>query len=150
MLFRSVGTPGRIIDHVNKGSLDLSKLRFLVLDEADEMLQMGFAEDVETILAETPKQKQVALFSATMPAQIRRIAEQYLDDAAEVTVKSSTVTKTTTRQRFLRVAHQQKLDAMTRIFEVESFDAMIVFVRTKSATEDLAERLRAQIGRAHV
>ncbi|GAB2908014.1 DEAD/DEAH box helicase [Rhodococcus aerolatus] len=139
-----VGTPGRVIDHLQKGTLDLTELRFLVLDEADEMLRMGFQEDVETILADTPADKQVALFSATMPSQIRRIAGKYLTDAAEITVKTKTVTRTSTRQRFLRIPHQQKLDALTRIFEVEDFDAMIIFVRTKSATEDLAERLRAR------
>jgi hypothetical protein len=138
-----VGTPGRIMDHLDKGTLDLSQLRFLVLDEADEMLNMGFAEDVETILAETPDTKQVALFSATMPAAIRRIAKRYLTDAAEISVKDKTVTAANTSHRYLQVAHQQKLDALTRILEVESFEAMIVFVRTKQATETLAERLRA-------
>ena len=138
-----VGTPGRVIDHLRKKTLDLSALQFLVLDEADEMLRMGFQEDVETILAETPDSKQVALFSATMPAQIRRIAQRYLHDAEEITVRAKTVTADNTRQRFLLVASAQKLDALTRILEVEQFDAMIVFVRTKQATEGLAERLRA-------
>jgi ATP-dependent RNA helicase DeaD len=139
-----VGTPGRVIDHLEKKTLDLSQLRFLVLDEADEMLQMGFQEDVETILATTPDTKQVALFSATMPAQIRRISKRYLTDAAEITVTNRTVTAANTRQRFLQVAPQQKLDALTRMLEVESFEAMIVFVRTKQATEELAERLRSR------
>ncbi len=139
-----VGTPGRIMDHLEKGTLDLSELRFLVLDEADEMLKMGFAEDVETILAETPDDKHVALFSATMPAQIRRIAKKYLTDAAEITVKNKTTTSANTTQRYLQVAHPQKLDALTRILEVENFEGMIVFVRTKQATEVLAERLRAR------
>jgi len=139
-----VGTPGRIIDHLTKGTLDLSQLRYLVLDEADEMLRMGFAEDVETILADTPDSKQVALFSATMPAQIRRISKKYLRDAAEITVRSKTATAANTRQRYIQVANPQKLDALTRVLEVEQFDAMIVFVRTKQATEDLAERLRAR------
>ncbi len=139
-----VGTPGRIMDHLDKGTLDLSELRFLVLDEADEMLKMGFAEDVETILASTPDEKHVALFSATMPAQIRRISKKYLRDAAEITVKSKTVTAANTTQRYLQVAHQQKLDALTRILEVENFEGMIIFVRTKQATEVLAERLRAR------
>ncbi len=139
-----VGTPGRVIDHLNKGTLDLTELRFLVLDEADEMLAMGFQEDVETILADTPDDKQVALFSATMPAQIRRIAKRYLTDAAEITVKTKTVTAANTRQRFIQVAGQRKLDALTRVLEVEPFEAMIVFVRTKQATEELAERLRAR------
>ena len=139
-----VGTPGRVIDHLEKKTLDLSHLRFLVLDEADEMLQMGFLEDVQTILATTPDTKQVALFSATMPAQIRRISKKYLTDAAEITVTNRTVTAANTRQRFLLVAQHQKLDALTRMLEVESFEAMIVFVRTKQATEELAERLRSR------
>jgi ATP-dependent RNA helicase DeaD len=139
-----VGTPGRIMDHLEKRTLDLSQLRFLVLDEADEMLKMGFADDVETILAETPADKHVALFSATMPAQIRRISKKYLRDAAEITVKNTTVTAPKTTQRYLVVAHPQKLDALTRILETENFEGMIVFVRTKQATEVLAERLRAR------
>jgi ATP-dependent RNA helicase DeaD len=139
-----VGTPGRVIDHLERKTLDLSRLRFLVLDEADEMLNMGFAEDVERILADTPADKQVALFSATMPTQIRRIAQRYLTDAAEITVRTKTVTAANTRQRYLQVANAQKMDALTRILEVEPFEAMIVFVRTKQATEDLAERLRAR------
>jgi ATP-dependent RNA helicase DeaD len=139
-----VGTPGRVIDHLEKKTLDLTQLRFLVLDEADEMLNMGFAEDVETILKDTPTDKQVALFSATMPSQIRRIAKRYLTDAAEITVKTKTVTAANTRQRYLQVANPQKMDALTRILEVEPFEAMIVFVRTKQATEELAERLRAR------
>jgi ATP-dependent RNA helicase DeaD len=139
-----VGTPGRVMDHLDKGTLDLSELRFLVLDEADEMLKMGFAEDVETILSGTPEDKHVALFSATMPAQIRRIAKRYLTDAAEITVRNRTTTSANTNQRYLTVAHPQKLDALTRILEVESFEGMIVFVRTKQVTEQLAERLRAR------
>jgi ATP-dependent RNA helicase DeaD len=139
-----VGTPGRIMDHLDKGTLDLSELRFLVLDEADEMLKMGFAEDVETILASTPETKHVALFSATMPAQIRRISKKYLDNPAEITVKTKTVTAANTTQRYLQVAHPQKLDALTRLLEVENFEGMIIFVRTKQATEVLAERLRAR------
>ncbi|MGH3359164.1 MAG: DEAD/DEAH box helicase [Nocardioidaceae bacterium] len=139
-----VGTPGRVIDHLNKGTLDLSGLDYLVLDEADEMLAMGFQEDVERILADTPEHKQVALFSATMPAAIRRMSKRYLHDPVEIRVESKTVTADNTTQRFVIVAHQQKLDALTRVLEVETFDGMIVFVRTKQATEDLAERLRAR------
>jgi ATP-dependent RNA helicase DeaD len=139
-----VGTPGRVIDHLQKKTLDLSELRFLVLDEADEMLRMGFQEDVETILADTPDAKQVALFSATMPPQIRRIAKKYLTDAAEISVTSKTVTAANTRQRYIELSYGRKIDALTRILEVEPFEAMIVFVRTKQATEDLAERLRAR------
>ncbi|UPL12915.1 DEAD/DEAH box helicase [Microbacterium sufflavum] len=139
-----VGTPGRIMDHLAKGTLDLSELQYLVLDEADEMLKMGFAEDVEQILAQTPEEKQVALFSATMPAQIRRLAQQYLRDPEEITVKSKTATNTNITQRYLVVSYAQKVDALTRILEVENFDGMIVFVRTKNETETLAEKLRAR------
>ncbi|GAA3031046.1 DEAD/DEAH box helicase [Gordonia defluvii] len=139
-----VGTPGRVIDHLDKGTLDISELEFLVLDEADEMLTMGFAEDVERILSDTPDSKQVALFSATMPKAIGRLAQKYLHDPAEVTVKSSTSTAQNITQKFLQVSHQRKLDALTRVLEVEQFDGMIVFVRTKSATEELAEKLRAR------
>ncbi len=139
-----VGTPGRVIDHLEKKTLDLTELRYLVLDEADEMLNLGFADDVETILADTPADKQVALFSATMPSQIRRISKRYLTDAAEITVRNKTVTAANTRQRYMLLAHSAKMDALTRVLEVEEFDAMIIFARTKSATEDVAERLRSR------
>ncbi len=139
-----VGTPGRIMDHLEKGTLDLSELKYLVLDEADEMLKMGFAEDVETILADTPADKQVALFSATMPAQIRRISAQYLHDPEEITVKTKTTTSANITQRYLMVSYPQKVDALTRILEVENFEGMIVFTRTKNETETLAEKLRAR------
>ncbi|WP_285136491.1 DEAD/DEAH box helicase [Microbacterium sp. lyk4-40-TSB-66] len=139
-----VGTPGRIMDHLDKGTLDLSELKFLVLDEADEMLKMGFAEDVETILADTPSTKQVALFSATMPAQIRRISAQYLNEPEEITVKTKTTTSASITQRYLIVSYQQKIDALTRILEVENFEGMIVFTRTKNETETVAEKLRAR------
>ena len=139
-----VGTPGRVIDHLEKGSLDISRLRFLVLDEADEMLNMGFQEDVERILEDTPDEKQVALFSATMPNGIRRISKQYLNDPQEITVKSETRTNTNITQRFLFTAHRNKLDAITRILEVTEFEAMIVFVRTRHETEEVAEKLRAR------
>lgn len=139
-----VGTPGRIMDHLEKGTLDLSQLRFLVLDEADEMLKMGFAEDVETILSDTPDDKHVALFSATMPSQIRRISKKYLHDPVEITVKNKTTTSSTITQRYLICSYPQKVDALTRILEVENFEGMIVFVRTKNETELLAEKLRAR------
>jgi ATP-dependent RNA helicase DeaD len=139
-----VGTPGRIMDHLEKGTLDLSQLRFLVLDEADEMLKMGFAEDVETILADTPEGKQIALFSATMPPQIRRISGKYLKEPEEITIKGKTTTSANTTQRYLMVSYPQKIDALTRILEVENFEGMIVFVRTKNETETLAEKLRAR------
>lgn len=139
-----VGTPGRIMDHLDKGTLDLTELKYLVLDEADEMLKMGFAEDVETILADTPDTKQVALFSATMPATIRRMSQQYLHDPEEITVKTKTQTSANISQRYLVVSYAQKVDALTRILEVENFEGMIVFVRTKNETETLAEKLRAR------
>ncbi|GAA3294439.1 DEAD/DEAH box helicase [Arthrobacter citreus] len=139
-----VGTPGRVIDHISKGSLDLSNLQYLVLDEADEMLRMGFAEDVEQILATTPADKQVALFSATMPGAIRKIAKKYLNNPAEITVKSKTTTGANTRQRYVQVMGPHKLDAMTRILESEDYDGVIAFVRTKMATEDLADKLKAR------
>lgn len=139
-----VGTPGRVIDHLEKGSLDISGLRFLVLDEADEMLQMGFQEDVERILEDTPEDKQVALFSATMPNAIRAISKQYLNDPEEITVRAASRTNTNITQRYLQVAHRNKLDALTRILEVVEFEAMITFVRTKFETEELAEKLRAR------
>lgn len=139
-----VGTPGRVIDHLEKGSLDISNLRFLVLDEADEMLNMGFQEDVERILEDTPEDKQVALFSATMPNGIRRLSRDYMKDPHEIQVKSQTRTNTNITQRYLNVAHRNKLDALTRILEVTEFEAMIMFVRTKHETEEVAEKLRAR------
>ncbi|HAT1408441.1 TPA: DEAD/DEAH box helicase [Corynebacterium striatum] len=137
-----VGTPGRVIDHLEKGSLDISQLRFLVLDEADEMLNMGFQEDVERILEDTPEEKQVALFSATMPNSIRRLSKQYLNDPAEVTVKSERRTNDNITQRYLLTPHRQKMDAFTRILEVIEYDAIIVFCRTKHETEEVADSLR--------
>jgi ATP-dependent RNA helicase DeaD len=139
-----VGTPGRVIDLLEKGNLDVTHLDYLVLDEADEMLQMGFAEDVERILADTPEYKQVALFSATMPPAIRKITSKYLHDPVEVTVKSRTQTAENITQRYIQVAGPRKMDALTRLLEVEQGDAMIVFVRTKQATEEVAERLKAR------
>ncbi len=139
-----VGTPGRVIDHLDRGSLDLSELRCLVLDEADEMLRMGFIDDVEAVLKKTPETRQVALFSATMPAQIKRIAQTYLKDPVEIAIKSSTSTATNIRQRYWMVSGTNKLDALTRILEAESFDAMIAFARTKLGTQELADRLSAR------
>ena len=137
-----VGTPGRVIDHLEKGSLDISQLEYLVLDEADEMLNMGFQEDVERILEDTPEDKQVALFSATMPNSIRRLSKQYLNNPAEVTVKSERRTNDNITQRFLLTPHRHKMDAFTRILEVIDYDAIIVFCRTKHATEDVADSLK--------
>src|SRR6478735_3444697 len=139
-----VGTPGRVIDHLERGTLDLSRLDYLVLDEADEMLQMGFAEDVERILSGTPEYKQVALFSATMPPAIRKITKKYLHDAVEVAVTAKTTTAENITQRYIQVAGPRKMDALTRLLEVESFEAMIVFVRTKQAAEEVAEKLRSR------
>lgn len=139
-----VGTPGRVIDHLERGTLDLSRLDYLVLDEADEMLAMGFAEDVERILADTPEYKQVALFSATMPPAIRRITTKYLHDPVEVAVEAKTTTADNISQRYIEVAGPRKMDALTRVLEVEQFEAMIVFVRTKQATEEVAEKLRVR------
>ncbi|MFV0432363.1 MAG: DEAD/DEAH box helicase [Leucobacter sp.] len=139
-----VGTPGRIMDHMKRGSLDLTQIKYLVLDEADEMLKMGFAEDVEKILADTPDEKQVALFSATMPAQIRRISQQYLNDPQEVKIAGKTQTSSNITQRYVVLSYTQKLDGLTRILEVEEFDGLIVFTRTRGDSEQVAEKLRAR------
>jgi ATP-dependent RNA helicase DeaD len=139
-----VGTPGRIIDHLDRGSLDLSVLRTLVLDEADEMLRMGFVEEVERILSATPEGRQTALLSATLPPEIRRIARTHLREPAEITIAAKTTTATNIRQRQWLVSGMHKLDALTRILEAETFDAMIVFTRTKLGTEELAEKLQAR------
>jgi ATP-dependent RNA helicase DeaD len=139
-----VGTPGRVIDHMNRGTLKLGGLTTLVLDEADEMLRMGFVDAVDTILEQTPPQRQVALFSATMPAQIRRIAQKHLRSPVEVTIKSKTSTATNIRQRYWMVSGMHKLDALTRILEAEVFEGMLVFTRTKQATVELAEKLEAR------
>lgn len=139
-----VGTPGRVMDHMRKGTLKLHKLQALVLDEADEMLRMGFIDDVEWILEQTPADRQIALFSATMPQQIRRIATRYLNNPEQVTIKTKSTTVDTIRQRFWPVSGVHKLDALTRILEVEDFEAMIIFVRTKTATVELADKLSAR------
>lgn len=139
-----VGTPGRILDHIRRGTLKLSALTSLVLDEADEMLRMGFIDDVETILQETPEERQVALFSATMPGPIHRVAKRYLKDPVEIRIQSKTSTVETINQRYWQVTGTHKLDALTRILEVENFDGMIIFVRTKNATVELAEKLEAR------
>ena len=139
-----VGTPGRVMDHMRRGSLKLDKLTALVLDEADEMLRMGFIDDVEWILEQTPPQRQVALFSATMPSQIKRIANKHLKNPAEVTIKVKTTTAELIRQRYWMVSGLHKLDALTRILEAENFDAILVFVRTKIVTQDLADKLSAR------
>jgi ATP-dependent RNA helicase DeaD len=139
-----VGTPGRVMDHMRRGTLKLDKLGTLVLDEADEMLRMGFIDDVEWILEQSPADRQIALFSATMPQQIRRIATRHLNNPEQITIRTRTTTVETIRQRFWPVSGVHKLDALTRILEAEPFDAMLVFVRTKTATLELAEKLEAR------
>ena len=139
-----VGTPGRVMDHLRRETLSLATLRTVVLDEADEMLRMGFIDDVDWILEQTPTEKQVALFSATMPEPIRRVAHRHLRDPKEVKIKTSTATVSTVRQRYWRVSGLHKLDVLTRILEVEDVDAVLVFVRTKTETTELAERLEAR------
>jgi ATP-dependent RNA helicase DeaD len=139
-----VGTPGRLMDHMRKGTLKLGHLQAVVLDEADEMLRMGFIEEVEWILDQTPDKRQMALFSATMPRQVERIARRYLNDPAEISIKARTATAETIRQRYWQVSGLHKLDALTRILEVETFDGILIFVRTKTATTELAEKLEAR------
>jgi ATP-dependent RNA helicase DeaD len=139
-----VGTPGRMLDHLKRKSLNLSQVKSLVLDEADEMLRMGFIDDVETILSKTPAESQRALFSATMPAAIKRVADKYLGDAEQVRIQSKTQTVERIKQQYITVKAHQKMDALTRVLEVEQFDGMIIFVRTKSSTVDIADRLQAR------
>ncbi|MDA1074712.1 MAG: DEAD/DEAH box helicase [Proteobacteria bacterium] len=139
-----VGTPGRIMDHMRKGTLKLDQLKALVLDEADEMLRMGFIEEVEWILDQTPPERQMALFSATMPKEVERIARRHLHDPKEISIRTKTATAETIRQRYWLVSGLHKLDALTRLLEVEECDATLVFVRTKIATTELAQRLEAR------
>lgn len=139
-----VGTPGRLMDHMRRKTLSLDALSMVVLDEADEMLRMGFQEDVEWILEHVPEQRQIALFSATMPGEIKRVAQTYLRDPVQVRIASATRTAANIRQRFWQGHPGQKLDALTRTLEVENFDGMIIFVRTKTATLELAEKLAAR------
>jgi ATP-dependent RNA helicase DeaD len=139
-----VGTPGRVMDHIRKGTMKLDNLRVLVLDEADEMLRMGFIDDVEWIMEQTPDNRQIALFSATMPQQIQKISKRYLKDPLNIAIKAKTATAESINQRYWMVSNQHKLDALTRILEVETFDAVLLFVRTKIATTELAERLAAR------
>jgi len=139
-----VGTPGRVMDHMRKGTLSLDNLKFLVLDEADEMLRMGFIDDVEWILEQTPDNRQIALFSATMPSVIRRMTDKYLNKPEHVTIKVTNASAENIRQRYWLVSGTHKLDALTRILEAETFDGMIIFVRTKTATIELAEKLEAR------
>ena len=139
-----VGTPGRVMDLIRRRSLKLDALKTLVLDEADEMLRMGFIDDVEWIMEQIPEQRQIALFSATMPPPIHKITKKYLQDPKEIFIKVKTATASTITQRYWMVSGHHKLDALTRILEAEAFDAMIIFVRTKNATTELAEKLEAR------
>ena len=139
-----VGSPGRLIDHLKRKTLNFNHLSSVVLDEADEMLRMGFIEDVEHILEQTPETRQVALFSATMPTAIKRIAQKYLEEPIEIKIKSKTATVASIRQRYWQVTNLHKIEALTRILEVEDFEAMIIFVRTKTMTVELVEKLEAR------
>ncbi len=139
-----VGTPGRVMDHLRRGTLKLGDLKTVVLDEADEMLRMGFIDDVETILKDTPSERQVVLFSATMPSPIKRITSRYLNDPVEIKIKSKTSTVSTIKQYYWKGKTFLKLDVLTRILESDEFGAVIVFVRTKSMTIELAEKLEAR------
>ena len=138
-----VGTPGRVMDHIRRGTLSLDGIKTLVLDEADEMLNMGFAEDIDWIFEQAPTERQVALFSATMPPAIRRVAQDHLIDPVEVRIESATETVDTIDQHHCIVTRFHKLDVLTRILELEPFDGMLIFVRTKNATTELADKLRA-------
>ncbi len=139
-----VGTPGRVMDHLRRNSLNLEQLRCLVLDEADEMLRMGFIDDVKWILEQTPPQRQIALFSATLPDAIRTIARQHLRDPAEIKIPNKTATVSTTTQYYWEVTPAHKLDALTRFLESHPFEALLIFVRTKLATTELVEKLEAR------
>ncbi|WP_368168807.1 DEAD/DEAH box helicase [Aeromonas sp. R4-3] len=139
-----VGTPGRVMDLIRRKNLDLSGLKALVLDEADEMLRMGFIDDVDWIMEQCPATRQVALFSATMPDQIRRVAQKHLKQPKEIKIITKTSTAPTIRQRYWQVTGLHKLDAMTRLLEVEPYEAVLVFVRTKNAAEELAGKLAAR------
>ena len=139
-----VGTPGRVMDHMRRGTLQLDGLDCLVLDEADEMLRMGFIDDVKWVLERTPDRRQIALFSATMPTVIRQIAAQHLNDPQHIIIKERLTAASTINQRYWMVGGHHKLDALTRILESESFDGVLVFVRTRTATAELAEKLEAR------
>ncbi|HEY2295297.1 MAG TPA: DEAD/DEAH box helicase [Thermoanaerobaculia bacterium] len=139
-----VGTPGRIMDHLRRGTLRLDAVRLVVLDEADEMLRMGFIEDVEWILSQAPEGRQTALFSATLPREIRRIADRHLKDPVAIEIEHKTLTVPTIEQRYLLVTPQQKLDALARILETEPADAVLIFTRTKTGAAELTERLEGR------
>ncbi len=136
-----VGTPGRVMDHIRQGTLDVSGLRALVLDEADEMLRMGFIDDVEWVLEQLPSPRQVVLFSATMPSEIRRLSQKYLDNPAEVTIRTKGADGRRIRQRFILVQAPQKLEALERVLEAEGSEGVIIFARTKAVSLTVAEAL---------
>ena len=139
-----VGTPGRIQDHLRRKTLKLGALKAVVIDEADEMLRMGFIDDVEDILQQMPEEKQVALFSATLPDRIRKVVQHHLSDPIEIKIRAKTATVASVDQRYVEVRGFDKLEALTRILEIEDFDAMLIFVRTRQATAELSERLEAR------
>lgn len=139
-----VGTPGRVMDHMRRKTLKLDQLKTLVLDEADEMLRMGFIDDVDWILTHTPEERQIALFSATMPKQIKKVAVDHLNKPVDIKIANKTTTAKNINQRYWLVSGLHKLDALTRVLETESHDAVLIFVRTKVATEELAEKLKAR------
>ena len=139
-----VATPGRLIDHLKRGSISLDKVQAVVLDEADEMLDMGFMEDVETILSEIPENAQRALFSATMPKEVLEIIDEHLGEYSEARIEGKTTTVENIRQRFLLVKSHDKMEALARVIEGEDFDGMLIFVRTKQATSEVSERLEAR------
>ncbi len=142
-----VGTPGRVMDHLRRGTLDFKSLRFVVLDEADEMLRMGFLEDVEWILGQTPEGRQTALFSATMPREVRRITERYLNKPRAVEIKHKTLTVPSVEQQYFHVNEKQKLNVLTQLLETRSAedgDAILIFTRTKLGAADIAEKLQAR------
>src|SRR5690606_8033270 len=139
-----VGTPGRVMDHMRRKTLKLDQLRTVVLDEADEMLRMGFIDDVDWILSHTPKQRQIALFSATMPKQVKKVAVSHLQQPVDIKIETKTTTAKNINQRYWMVSGLKKLDALTRVLEVEDYEGVLIFVRTKIATEELAEKLQAR------
>ncbi|GGI80167.1 DEAD/DEAH box helicase [Shewanella gelidii] len=139
-----VGTPGRVMDHMRRGTLKLSTLKSMVLDEADEMLKMGFIDDIEWILDHTPKERQLALFSATMPEQIRRVANKHLNDPKHISIAASHTTVESIEQRFVQVSQHNKLEALVRVLEVENTEGIIIFVRTRNSCVELAEKLEAR------
>lgn len=139
-----VGTPGRVMDHIEKGYLKLDGLQALVLDEADEMLSMGFIDDIEWILEHTPKERQTALFSATMPKPIRKLAEKHMREPVEITIKVKAENSPNIQQRFVRVRQHEKHEMLLRLLEIEKFESMLIFARTKNATMEIAERLQGK------